>query len=272
MKSPLASRTDPQSAVRVTQAGSQPHAAPGEPCVSVRALEKRYGRVVALAGIDLSIAAGETLALLGPNGAGKTTLMQLLAGVSKPDAGSVTIGELGDPRRATVRRALGFAPQALAIYPQLTARENLSFFAQLYGVPREHVAERVRLGLELADLMSRAEQRAATFSGGMQRRLNLACAVVHGPRLLLLDEPTVGVDPHSRNHLLEAIAGLGQTGLTLVYSTHLMDEAERLCDRVAIVDRGRLLALGERSALCEQHGCSDLSTLFLRLTGKELRD
>jgi ABC-2 type transport system ATP-binding protein len=256
----------------VNAPGSKPPAPTPEPGVSVRGLEKRYGRVVALAGIDLDIAAGETLALLGPNGAGKTTLMQLLAGVSKPDAGSVTIGALGNPRRAVVRRVLGFAPQALAIYPQLTARENLSFFARLYGVTRDLLEARVQLGLELADLLSRADQRAATFSGGMQRRLNLACAVVHRPRLLLLDEPTVGVDPHSRNHLLEAIAGLSHSGLTLVYSTHLMDEAERLCDRVAIVDHGRLLALGERTALCGQHASANLSALFLRLTGKELRD
>jgi len=260
----------PKSGVGV--AGTRQHAADAEPFVAVRALSKSYGRVRALAELDLNIARGETLALLGPNGAGKTTLMQLLAGVSKPDSGSVTFAELGDPRRAAVRRALGFAPQALAIYPQLTARENLRFFAKLYAVPRALLAARVEAGLELSDLVSRADQRVVAFSGGMQRRLNLACAVVHRPRLLLLDEPTVGVDPHSRNHLLEAIAELGRTGLTLVYSTHLMDEAERLCDRVAIVDHGRLLALGQRSALCAAHGCSTLSALFLALTGKELRD
>jgi ABC-2 type transport system ATP-binding protein len=212
------------------------------------------------------------LALLGPNGAGKTTLMQLMAGVSRPDAGRVMFAGLGDPRRPTVRRALGFAPQALAVYPQLSARENLEFFARLHGVPREHLSAHVGFGLELSDLQDRAEQRVGTFSGGMQRRLNLACAVVHRPRLLLLDEPTVGVDPHSRNHLLDAVMALRNDGMALVYSTHLMDEADRLCDRVAVMDRGKLLAIGESRALCREHGCAGLGELFMKLTGKELRD
>jgi ABC-2 type transport system ATP-binding protein len=171
-----------------------------------------------------------------------------------------------------VRRSLGFAPQALAVYPQLSARENLRFFARLYGVARADIDARVQHGLELADLVGRADQRAGSFSGGMQRRLNLACSVVHQPKLLLLDEPTVGVDPHSRNHLLESVHELRSSGVSLVYSTHLMEEADRLCDRVAVMDRGRLLALGESHAVCEAHGCASLGELFLNLTGKELRD
>jgi ABC-2 type transport system ATP-binding protein len=242
------------------------------PLLTAAGVSKSYGRHPALIGLELSIARGETLALLGPNGAGKTTLMQLLAGVTKPDTGSIRIEGLGNPIEPRVRRVLGFAPQALAIYPQLTARENLRFFARLYSVPRAELDARIDAGLELADLRSRADMRAGTFSGGMERRLNLACAVVHRPQLLLLDEPTVGVDPQSRNHLLDAIAKLRSEGLTLVYSTHLMEEADRLCDRVAVMDRGRLLALGGSLALCEQHGCSGLSELFLRLTGTELRD
>ena len=238
----------------------------------VHAVSKRFGSITALAGIELSLANTETLALLGPNGAGKTTLMRLLAGVERPDSGSVELAGLGDPRKPETRRAIGFAPQELAVYPQLTARENLRFFAELYGVARTDLEVRIAHGLELADLVGRADHRAGTFSGGMQRRLNLACAVVHQPRLLLLDEPTVGVDPHSRNHLLESIAALRETGVLLIYSTHLMEEAERVCDRVAIMDGGRLLAVGEREVLCAQHGCVGLSALFHELTGHELRD
>jgi ABC-2 type transport system ATP-binding protein len=198
--------------------------------------------------------------------------MQLLAGVQKPDEGTVALQGLGAPTQVAVRGAIGYAPQALAVYPQLTARENLRFFAELYGVPDEHIAQRVEYGLALADLTSRSDQRAGTFSGGMQRRLNLACAVVHRPQLLLLDEPTVGVDPHSRNHLLDAVAALRGTGVALIYSTHLMEESDRLCDRVAVMDHGRLLALGPCEALCRQHGCAGLGELFLKLTGEELRD
>jgi ABC-2 type transport system ATP-binding protein len=142
----------------------------------------------------------------------------------------------------------------------------------LYGVPSAQMDERVSQGLALADLESRADGRAGTFSGGMQRRLNLACATVHQPQLLLLDEPTVGVDPHSRNHLLDSVAALRDTGVALIYSTHLMEEADRLCDRVAIIDHGRVLAIGACTELCAQHACDGLSELFLKLTGHELRD
>jgi ABC-2 type transport system ATP-binding protein len=238
----------------------------------VSAVSKHYGKTAALAGVDLSVAKAETLALLGPNGAGKTTLMRLMSGVERPDAGSVTLEGFGDPCLPATRRAIGFAPQALALYPQLSARENLRFFAELYGVPRAQLDARIQHGLELADLVGRADDRTGGFSAGMQRRLNLACAVVHQPQLLLLDEPTVGVDPHTRNHLLESIAALRETGVALIYSTHLMEEADRLCDRVAIIDHGRVLAAGARDVLCAQHGCSGLSALFIRLTGGELRD
>ena len=244
----------------------------------VEAVSKRFGRLTAVDAIDLHVSAGESLALLGPNGAGKSTLMQLIAGVLQPDTGRVVLlgdkrgnGD-GDPRRAAVRRALGFAPQALAVYPQLTARENVLFFARLYGVRAAVLEQRVKASLEIADLSSRAGDRAATFSGGMLRRLNLACAIVHEPKLLLLDEPTVGVDPHSRDHLLDAIAQLRQRGMALIYSTHLMEEGDRLCDRVAVLERGRVLVSGECRTLCQEYGVSGLAALFMHLTGKELRD
>jgi len=238
----------------------------------VERVTKHYGPTLALSEVELSVAKAETLALLGPNGAGKTTLMRILSGVERPESGKVSLDGLGDPATPAVRRAIGFAPQALAVYPQLSARENLRFFAELYSVPRAELDARVEYGLQVADLQSRADQRTGGFSAGMQRRLNLACAVVHRPQLLLLDEPTVGVDPHTRNHLLESVAALRETGVALIYSTHLMEEADRLCDRVAIMDHGRLLTVGTREALCAQHDCADLSALFLALTGNELRD
>ena len=238
----------------------------------VEAVTKHYGKTLALSGVDLTVARAETLALLGPNGAGKTTLMRLLSGIERPDAGKVSLEGLGDPAQPAIRRAIGFAPQALAVYPQLSARENLRFFAKLYSVPRAELDARVEYGLQVADLQGRADDRAGSFSAGMQRRLNLACAVVHRPQLLLLDEPTVGVDPHTRNHLLDSVAALRETGVALIYSTHLMEEADRLCDRIAIIDHGRLLTVGTREALCSQHGCADLPTLFLALTGSQLRD
>jgi ABC-2 type transport system ATP-binding protein len=198
--------------------------------------------------------------------------MHLLAGVVRPDAGTIRIGTLGAPSSPGVRRAIGLAPQATALYPQLTAEENLRFFGRLSGVRGAALEASVRDGLLLADLEDRASQRSATFSGGMNRRLNLACALLHGPALLLLDEPTAGVDPQSRNHLFEAIRRLHARGLTVVYSTHLMEEAEQLCDRVAIIDHGRVLAVGATADVLARHAAPDLQSLFLRLTGTGVRD
>ncbi|HYD50954.1 MAG TPA: ABC transporter ATP-binding protein [Terriglobales bacterium] len=234
-------------------------------------MRKVFGSIVALAGLDLEVRRGETLALLGPNGAGKTTLMHLLAGITRPDSGTIAVGG-DDPTRARVRRGIGIAPQGLAIYPRLTAAENLRFFGQLYGLRGATLAAAVRQGLVLADLENRASDRAGTFSGGMKRRLNLACALIHQPRLLLLDEPTAGVDPQSRHHLFRAIASLQSAGLTLIYSTHLMEEAEQLCERVAIIDHGAVVAVGSTAEVLQHHQSPDLQSLFLSLTGSELRD
>ncbi|MGA7120558.1 MAG: ABC transporter ATP-binding protein [Polyangiaceae bacterium] len=250
-----------------------PSAAVGPgPFVTVERVSKNYGRTTAVDGLDLEIAPGETLGLLGANGAGKTTLMHLLAGVVRPDSGVVRVGALDPVARAT-RRAIGLAPQLLAIYPRLTAAENLRFFGRIFGLQGAELEARVRWALELSDLLDRADDRAGHFSGGMQRRLNLACAVVHKPALLLLDEPTAGVDAQSRNHLFESIDQLkALTGVTVVYSTHQTEEAVRLCDRVAVVDRGRVMAVGSPSTLLEEHAFEDLQALLLSLTGKEPRD
>ena len=224
--------------------------------IEARALEKRYGDLRAVDGVDFEIRPGETFGLLGPNGAGKTTTIHMLVGAIAPDAGSVRIEGQEDPTRAALRRSVGMAPQDLAIYEELTAEENLAFFARLHGLAGREVKERVAEGLELAGLTERRGRRASTYSGGMKRRLNLACALVHRPKVLFCDEPTVGVDPQSRNHVFERIERLREEGVTLIYTTHYMEEAERLCDRVAIMDHGRILALDTVEGLLEAHGGS----------------
>jgi ABC-2 type transport system ATP-binding protein len=240
--------------------------------VRVSGVRKRFGATVALDGLELAIAQGEILGLLGPNGAGKTTLLHILAGVARADEGSIVLRELGNPDQPAVRRAIGLAPQAPAVYPRLTAIENLRFFGRIYGLAGERLEQRVEWGLTFADLRARANQRVEGFSGGMLRRLSLACAAVHQPRLLLLDEPTSGVDPQSRNRVFEAITALREHGATIVYSTHLMSEAEELCTRIAIVDHGRLIAEGVPAQLLQRFACRDLQALFLALTGTEQRD
>ena len=218
--------------------------------VRVAGLKKAYGRQVAVDGVTFEIRRGETFGLLGPNGAGKSTTLHLLAALLRPDAGTIEIaGAGGDPRRS-----LGLAPQSLSLYPDLSAEENCRFFGRLYGLAGARLRERTDAVLQLAGLTERRRDRVQTFSGGMQRRLNLACALIHDPPFLLLDEPTAGVDPQSRNHVFESIEALKQRGMTLLYTTHYMEEAQRLCDRVAILDRGRILALDSVERLIEAHG------------------
>jgi ABC-2 type transport system ATP-binding protein len=218
--------------------------------ILVQGLRKAYGRNVAVDGVSFEIRRGETFGLLGPNGAGKSTTLHLLAGLLRPDAGTIRItGSDGDPRRS-----LGLAPQSLSLYPDLSADENCRFFGRLYGLSGARLKERTDAVLELAGLTERRRDRVQTFSGGMQRRLNLACALIHDPPFLLLDEPTAGVDPQSRNHVFDSIEALKRRGTTLLYTTHYMEEAQRLCDRVAILDRGRILALDPVDRLIESHG------------------
>ncbi len=215
---------------------------------------KRYGSTIAVADLTLEVRRGEVFGLLGPNGAGKSTTVALAVGLLAADAGRVTVNGDGDPRRPEVRARVGVAPQALALYDLLTADENLRFFGTIYGLSGGALGARVGDALRIAGLLDRAGQRVETFSGGMKRRLNLAAALVHDPDLLVLDEPTVGVDPQSRNLLCEATEALHDRGRTVIYTTHYMEEAERLCDRIAIVDRGRLLALGTLDELLAAHG------------------
>jgi ABC-2 type transport system ATP-binding protein len=229
-----------------------------DPVLEVRDLRKRFGTVEAVRGVTFSIARGETYGLLGPNGAGKTTTISMICGLRSRDGGEVLLdGQPVDVGAVGIKAGIGFVPQELAIYPDLTARENLVFFGRLYGLGRAALRTRVGEVLELIGLTERANDRTATYSGGMQRRLNIGIGLLHRPRLLLLDEPTVGVDPQSRNAILESIDALGEGGMAILYTTHYMEEAERLCDRVGIIDQGQIRAEGTRRELVALIGQQD---------------
>jgi len=234
------------------------------------------GSTVAVDGLSLEIRRGEVFGLLGPNGAGKSTTIGMATGLIAPDSGTVEVDGVGagekpgaptDPR---VRVRLGVAPQSLALYDELTGEENLRFFGQLYGLGAARLKERVAKVLDEVGLAQRGTDRAGTYSGGMKRRLNLAAAMVHEPPLLLLDEPTAGVDPQSRNSILDLVRALAKAGRTIIYTTHYMEEAAKICDRIGIVDHGKLLALGTLDELTSAHG-GDSVVVVRRTSGEEER-
>jgi ABC-2 type transport system ATP-binding protein len=205
---------------------------------------------VALQGVNFEVSAGEIFGLLGPNGAGKTTLMSILSCLLNETAGEARLlGQLLRPDNRSVRRQIGIVPQELAVYGELTARENLQFFGELYGIRGTTLQQRVKEVLAAIGLEDRAESRVLTFSGGMKRRLNLGAALIHQPRLVLLDEPTTGVDPQSRNHIFEEIRRLNRGGVTILYTSHYMEEVQALCTRIGIMDHGRLIACDTLPAL-----------------------
>ena len=211
--------------------------------LEVRQLSKSYGPTPALDDVTFQVHEGEIFGLLGPNGAGKTTLLSIVSCLLEPTRGEVRLlGRAVVPGDREIRRQIGIVPQELALYGELTARENLRFFGELYGVRGAELHRRVEQILAAIGLEDKAGERVRTFSGGMKRRLNLGIALVHGPRLLLLDEPTVGVDPQSRNHIFEEVRRLNGEGMTLVYTSHYMEEVQALCGRIGIMDRGRLAA------------------------------
>ncbi len=213
------------------------------PVLEVRDVVKRYGRLAALDGVSFDVHPGELFGLLGPNGAGKTTLMTILAGLKDPHEGSVRL--FGEAFRSTDRarrHLVGLATQDLSIYPELTAEENLAFFGRLYGMRGTDLWTRTAEMLAAVGLEDRAKARVNTFSGGMKRRLNLAIAVVHRPKVLFLDEPTTGVDPQSRNRIFDQIRAFNAAGLTVIYTSHYMEEVQALCPRIAILDAGKVLA------------------------------
>jgi ABC-2 type transport system ATP-binding protein len=221
--------------------------------LQLRSVTKRYAGFVALDEVSLDVARGEFFGLLGPNGAGKSTLMSLVAGLRAPDAGTVSLdGRLVSPGEIVTRAMLGFVPQGLALYGELSAEQNLRIFGRLYGLRGAGLRERVDEALFRVQLADRRRDLVRTFSGGMQRRLNLAASLLHRPKLLLCDEPTVGVDPQSRNAIFDLLEQLNRGGLTIIYSTHYMEEATRLCSRIGIIDHGKILALGSLGELLAQ--------------------
>jgi ABC-2 type transport system ATP-binding protein len=226
------------------------------PLLEVIDLHKRYGPTVALDGVSFQVHEGEMFGLLGPNGAGKTTLLSIVSCLLDATGGEVRVlGRRVVPGDREVRRRIGIVPQELALYGELTARENLHFFGEVYGVRGAGLRRRVGEVLAAIGLEDKADDRVRTFSGGMKRRLNLGVALVHGPRLLLLDEPTVGVDPQSRHHIFEEVRRLNGAGLTVIYTSHYMEEVEALCPRIGIMDQGRLEACDTLPRLLQQlHG------------------
>ena len=227
--------------------------------LTIENVTKRFGEIVALDRVSLSLARGEFFGLLGPNGAGKTTLMSLVAGLRAPDSGSISIsGQRVGPNAMAPRHELGFVPQAIALYEELSAEENLRLFGKLYGLAGQELRARVDHGLHAAQLFERRQDKVQTYSGGMKRRINVVASILHRPALLLCDEPTVGVDPQSRNAIFEFLQKLNADGMTIVYSTHYMEEATRLCSRIGIIDHGHLLALGTLDELLTHLPFSEL--------------
>ena len=222
--------------------------------LQITGLGKDYGTRVAVAAVTLSVERGEVFGLLGPNGAGKTTTISMSCGVTTPTRGSVAICGIDvrrEPHRA--KRKLGLVPQELAVYDNLSAIQNLSYFGAIAGLDKARMTEHLAWALEIAGLSDRAHEPCKNYSGGMKRRLNLACGIVHKPELLVLDEPTVGVDPQSRNHIFAAVRELARTGMSVVYTSHYMEEVEALCDRIAIMDGGHIVAAGRIVDLVAQH-------------------
>ncbi len=225
------------------------------PIVSMEQVVKKYDSKLSVDHLTLTVEDGEIFGLLGPNGAGKSTTIHMLSGLLPPDSGEIRVsGRSVAKQPLEVKRNIGLVPQDLAIYEQLTARENVTFFARLYGLRGAELRERTEEALAFAGLLEHSKEKACAMSGGMKRRLNIACAVMHRPKLVIMDEPTVGIDPQSRNHILEAVRALNRSGSTIIYTSHYMEEVEAISTRVGIMDHGRLIAIGNKEALIRQTG------------------
>lgn len=239
-------------------------------------LYKSFNEHKAVNGVSFTIHKGEIFGLLGPNGAGKTTTIRMLSTVLEPDQGDVTIGGYSIRNNSEeVRSLIGVCPQELALYVDLSALDNMVFFGRMAGMNSAEARSQAMAHLELMGLAERAKGKIDKFSGGMKRRVNLAVALMGHPELLFLDEPTVGIDPQSRNNIYETIEGLQNNGMTILYTTHYMEEADRLCDRVAVMDGGEIIAMDTPRALKSEIGPPEQVTLedvFLKLTGRSLRD
>jgi ABC-2 type transport system ATP-binding protein len=226
-----------------------------EDALVVRNLSESYGKVQVIREVSFSIPTGEIFGLLGPNGAGKSTILSALSGLMEPTAGNIWVNGLKvNGNINQVKKQLGLVPQELALYPSLSAYENLEFFARIYGLKGKDVKERVNQLLDIVQLRERANESIDTYSGGMKRRINLAAGLLHEPSILFLDEPTVGVDPQSRNAIFESIEALNRKGMTIIYTTQYMEEAERLCHRIAILDHGQIIAMDTPTNLIQRYG------------------
>ena len=221
--------------------------------VEVKNLVKSYGNFVAVNELSFSINEGDIFGFLGPNGAGKSTTMSMICGILKPNRGSIKVlGRDLFKERMSITKDIGFVPQNIALYENYTAYENAKFFGKLYGLRGKELEKNINRALEFTGLLDVKNKRAGKFSGGMLRRLNIACAIIHSPKIIIMDEPTVGIDPQSRNHILESVKKLNQKGATIIYTTHYMEEAESLCNNIAIIDCGKIIASGTSEELKEK--------------------
>ncbi len=232
--------------------------------LEVKNLVKRYGETLAVDNVSFSIKEGEIFGLLGPNGAGKTTAINTIIGIKTPDKGDVNIfGKDIKKHALEIKKHIGIVPQEIAIYPDLTAYENVEFFGRLYNLKGALLKESVENVLEFTGLIDRSKQLVKKFSGGMKRRLNIACALVHNPKLIIMDEPTVGIDPQSRSHILESVKKLRDEGSTVIYTSHYMEEVEELCTDIAIMDHGKIIVRGTKEELKAYVSIEDKTVIAL---------
>jgi len=232
--------------------------------IKVRSISKSFGNILAVKNVSFSIEKGEIFAILGPNGAGKSTIVNILNTLVKPDTGDVIIDKVNIRNEGNnIKLIMGVVPQEIALYEELSAYENLMFWGGLYNIPKDELKVNVNRTLDMVDISNRKNDRIRTFSGGMKRRVNIACSLLHNPKILVLDEPTVGVDPQNRNHIYEVIERLNSEGMTIIYTTHYLEEAERLCNTIAIIDVGRIVAQGTLKELRRLVDVKDLVTIKL---------
>jgi ABC-2 type transport system ATP-binding protein len=246
------------------------------PVIAIEHVTKSYGEEESLAvdDVSFSIQKNEVFGLLGPNGAGKTTTISMLCGLFNPTHGTVLInGEDLRTNLAVIKHDLGVVPQDIALYPTLTGRENLEFYGTMYGVEKAELKKRINEWLEKLEMTRSADKRVESYSGGMKRRINLIAGILHNPKILFLDEPTVGVDVQSRKAIMQHLSELNASGMTIIYTSHHLEEAEKFCSDVAIIDHGKIIVRGNPSALIKEHeGCSNLEDVFLKITNTAMRD
>lgn len=242
--------------------------------LEIKKITKAFAGKKVVDDVSFTVKTGEAYGLLGPNGAGKSTTINMLAGLFKPDAGQITIAgyDLVNEKQKA-QSCLGIVPQDIALYQEFSAEYNLRFWGSMYNISSKLLTERIEEVLDIIGLSDRRKDKVETFSGGMKRRVNIGCALLHKPQLLIMDEPTVGIDPQSRNHILEMVKQFNKQGMTVLYTSHYMEEVQQLCEKVAIMDHGKLLLTGNIQAIIAEHeNCDNLESVFLQLTGRGLRD